>query len=82
MSRWFSPIALFGLAAYVHHHNSTQEGSTIVVPFAEALAGPSHQAQGEVSVQVLAALGVLFLALAIRDLLRSRAAEEGPEEAP
>jgi len=75
--RFLTPTVLLGMAAYVHHHNTTTGGRVLLFPFIDKIV-PSTEGNpyemGEASVYLLAGLGVLSLVLAIVGRMRAKRA--------
>ncbi|MCB9794210.1 MAG: hypothetical protein H6741_15960 [Alphaproteobacteria bacterium] len=76
MSRFFTPLVFFAVAAGVHWHNSQGGAETIAFPFVELLVPSTkgdHAAMGRVSVQILTGVGALMTLKSLVSLLRERA---------
>ena len=75
--RFLTPTVLLGMAAYVHHHNTTTGGRVLLFPFIDKIVPSSAgnpYAMGEASVFFLAGLGSLTLVLAIVSRVRANRA--------
>ena len=74
MIRWFNPLLFLGAALWVWRYNQTHTDRKLMLPFMEALVGPDPVAQGEISWQILLAVGLFFLGMAVSHTIRSRRA--------
>lgn len=74
--RFVTGILFVGGAAWVHVENHDPDGSIWMFPMLDRVVGPDYAAQGEATVVLMGAAGVLFLARDLWWYLRDRRQED------
>ena len=80
MIRWLNPVIFVAAALYVRHYNASHQGSQLIFPGTDALAGGDLVAAGALTWQLVLGLGGLLAIWAVVQTLRSRGEAEDAED--